>query len=64
MHTLSNKKISKEKIKVLEFNNSINANDLISYMVDNVSNSNLINELPFFNVYINRYLLKNKNKKS
>lgn len=58
MHTFSNKKISKEKIKVLEFNNSINANDLISYMVDNVSNSNLINELPFFNVYVDRYLLK------
>ena len=57
MHTLSNKKIEKEKITLLKLNKSFNANDLLEYMY-NQSSLNFSLNLPFLYKYINEYILR------
>lgn len=57
MHTLSNKKIKKEKITLLKLNKSFNANDLLEYMY-NQSSLNFSLNLPFLCKYINEYILR------
>lgn len=56
MHTLSNKIIEKKKITLLSANNSFKASDLIEYMFYQ-SNIKFSKELPFFNKYVNDYIL-------
>jgi len=50
MHTLSNKVIEKEKIKLLKINDSIKATDIIEYMRKK-SNIKIKKELPFLDYY-------------
>ena len=52
MHTFKNKLIEKEKIKLVEFNNSRCAKDIILYMVDNTELS-IENKCPFLFKYLN-----------
>ena len=52
MHTFKNKLIEKEKIKLVEFNNSRCAKDIVLYMVDNTELS-IENKCPFLFKYLN-----------
>ncbi len=55
MHTISNKVIEKDKIKLLKFGNLYKASELIEYMVK-ISDINFSDDLPFFNKYIKEYI--------
>lgn len=55
MHTLSNKKIEKDKIKLLKHGEFIKASDMINYMIER-SNIEFSKELPFLNTYISNYI--------
>lgn len=56
MHTISNKKIAKEKITLVKYNDSNKASDLIEYMIKE-SKINFANDLPFLCKYIEKYIL-------
>ena len=52
----SNKKIEKNKIKLIKYGELFRASDLINYMVEK-SNIDFSKELPFLNVYISNYII-------
>ena len=52
MHTLKNKIIEKDKIKIIEINNSRCAKDIILYMVENTELS-IEDKCPFLFKYLN-----------
>lgn len=61
MHTLKDKTIEKEKIKLIEIDNSKCAKDIVLYMVDNTELS-LEDKCPFLLKYLNyiSYSVKSK----
>lgn len=57
MHTLTEKTIESDKIKLLKIGNSCCANELVQYMVEK-SKLNFKEDLPFFNKYMELYIKK------
>ena len=52
MHTLKDKIIEKEKIEIIEINNSKCAKDILMYMIDNTEMS-IQDKCPFLLKYLN-----------
>lgn len=59
MHTIPNKVIDKNKIRLLKLNDVYKATDIVEYMVK-ISDIKFSDKLPFLDRYINDYILGDK----